>query len=59
MAPSRFVRCKDNTLARDVLSIGHVYEVGGEEHSNYWIAGRWFSVGRFAPATLEDWQAQR
>lgn len=54
-----FVRCKDNTLARDVLDVGRVYEVGGEEYGNYRVLDRWFTKARFEPATLDEWLQQK
>lgn len=54
-----FVRCKDNTIARDTLEVGRVYEVGGEKYDNYLVAGAWFTKARFEPATLDEWLGQR
>ena len=59
METPRFVRCKDNTLAREALSIGRIYEVGGERFGNYMVLGHWFTKARFEPVTREDWAAQR
>ena len=54
----QFVRCKDNTLVRDVLTVGRIYECGGEQYGNYLVAGYWLTRGRFEPATIQDWIAQ-
>lgn len=50
-----FVRCKDNTLHRDLLTVGAVYECSGEEWDNYRVQGHWLSKRRFEPATREEW----
>lgn len=50
----RFVRCVDNTLQRDVLTVGQVYEVAGEEYGNYRVCDRWLTKRRFVPVTQED-----
>ena len=59
----RHVRCLDNTLQRDVLTVGQVYEVYGEEHGNYRVCGRWMTKGRFeaveAPAALVEVSPKR
>ncbi len=55
----QFVRCKDNTLVRDVLTVGRVYECSGEHHDNYLVAGLWLTKGRFEPATYHDWATQK
>ncbi|MET4197261.1 hypothetical protein ABIB96_001249 [Bradyrhizobium sp. LA3.X] len=50
----RFVRCRDNTLQRDVLTVGEVYEVSGEQYDNYRVCGRWMTKRRFEPVNAED-----
>lgn len=55
----RFVKCKDNTLVREVLTVGRVYEVEGERYGNYLVAGQWLTKGRFEPATITEWAGQR
>ena len=53
--PTRFVRCIDNTLADDVLSVGEIYEV---THINvrdgyYALSGLGqFTMARFQPVLL-------
>ncbi|MBR1206597.1 MULTISPECIES: hypothetical protein [unclassified Bradyrhizobium] len=59
MSAPVFVRCKDDTLAREILTVGRVYEVAGERDGNYRVLGRWLAVRRFEPATYDDWVAQR
>jgi hypothetical protein len=54
-----FLRCKDNTLVRSLLTVGQVYECSGEQDHNYFVAGKWLTKGRFEPATIADWIAQR
>lgn len=56
-APS-YVKCKDNTLVRDLLTIGRVYECRGEQDHNYFVQGKWLTKGRFVPATYEEWAGQ-
>jgi hypothetical protein len=58
MTPS-FVRCKDNTLVRDLLDVGRVYECSGAQDHNYLVVGKWLSQGRFEVATIEDWIKDR
>lgn len=53
-ATPRFVRCLDSTLHMDVMTIGEVYEVTGEEYGNYRVCERWMLKGRFEPVTKED-----
>jgi hypothetical protein len=55
----QYVRCKDNTLVRDLLTAGAVYECSGEQDHNYLVAGKWLSRGRFEPATFEEWAKDR
>ena len=43
----RLVRCVDNMLHRDTLTIGEVYEVGGEQYGNYLVCGLWLIKRRF------------
>lgn len=50
----RFVRCKDNTLQQDVLTVGQVYEVGGEMYDNYLVCGRWMTKRRFEAVSGKD-----
>lgn len=50
-----FVRCKDATLVRDLLTVGAVYECQGAQDHNYFVKGKWLSQGRFEPATFEEW----
>jgi hypothetical protein len=50
----RYVRCLDSTLHMDVMTIGEVYEVTGEEHGNYRVCGRWMLKARFEPVSLTD-----
>jgi hypothetical protein len=54
-----FVRCRDNTMARDVLEVGRIYEVGGERYGNYRVLDQWFTKTRFEPATLDEWLQQK
>ncbi len=58
-ATPQFVRCKDSTLVRDVLTVGRVYECSGEHYGNYLVAGLWLTKGRFEPATYADWANDR
>jgi hypothetical protein len=50
----RFVRCLENTLQRDVLTVGEIYEVGGEQYGNYLVCGRWMTKRRFVPVDASD-----
>jgi hypothetical protein len=53
---SSFVRCIDDTLAKDVLGLGKVYEVvQTNERDGYYVlpVGR-FSMSRFKPATAAE-----
>jgi hypothetical protein len=54
-----FLRCKDNTLVRGLLTVGQVYECSGEQDHNYFVAGKWLTKGRFEPATFEEWLIQK
>ena len=57
--PPSFVRCKDATLVRDVLTVGQIYECSGTDgHGNYQVKGLWLTKGRFEPATYAEWAAQ-
>ena len=50
---TRFVRCIDNTLAADVLTVGSIYEVlQVKERDGYYVLpfGR-FTMARFRPAS--------
>jgi hypothetical protein len=52
----RFVRCIDNTLAADVLSVGRIYEVlQVKERDGYYLLpfGR-FTMARFEPVSAAD-----
>lgn len=51
----QYVRCKDATLVRDLLTVGAVYECSGEQDGLYFVKGKWLTRGRFEPATFEDW----
>jgi len=55
----QFVRCKDNTLVRDVLDVGRVYECQGEQDHNYLVRGKWLTKGRFTAATYAEWIVSR
>ena len=55
----QFVRCKDNTLVRDVLDVGRVYECQGEQDHNYLVRGKWLTKGRFTAATYAEWIASK
>lgn len=54
-----FVRCKDATLVRDLLTVGAVYECQGEQDGMYLVKGLWLTRGRFEPATYADWVSDR
>lgn len=43
------VRCVDNTLQRDILSVGAIYEVTGERDDYYELSG----LGRFSRSRFE------
>ena len=58
MDTPQFARCKDNTLYREALTVGRIYEVGGERYGNYLVGGLWLTTARFEPATHEEWAAQ-
>lgn len=58
MAKPDYVRCRDNTLVRNLLDVGHIYECQGEQDGNYLVKGKWLSRGRFEPATYQDWMGQ-
>lgn len=49
----RFVRCVDNMLHADVLTVGDVYEVHGERYGNYLVCGLWLTKRRFVPVADE------
>jgi hypothetical protein len=52
----RFVRCIDNTLATDVLSVGRIYEVLQiKERDGYYVLpfGQ-FTIARFQPVSAAD-----
>ncbi|WP_448043762.1 hypothetical protein [Bradyrhizobium liaoningense] len=46
-------------MARELLDVGRIYEVGGEQYGNYLVAGHWLTKRRFEPATLDEWLGQR
>ena len=52
----RFVRCIDNTLATDVLTIGRIYEVVQvKERDGYYVLSLGqFTMGRFRPASAAE-----
>ena len=53
---TRFVRCIDNTLAKDVLKVGKVYEVlQVKKRDGYYVlpSGQ-FTIARFQPVSAED-----
>lgn len=52
----RFVRCKDNTLHQERLTVGEVYEVNGEQYGNYLVCGLWLTKRRFV--AVEDAEAK-
>ncbi|MCK1322130.1 hypothetical protein IVA94_14760 [Bradyrhizobium sp. 156] len=52
----RFVRCKDNMLHQERLTVGEVYEVNGEQHGNYLVRGLWLTKRRFA--AVDDGEAK-
>jgi hypothetical protein len=56
-APS-YVRVKDASLVRSILTEGRVYECKGVQDDNYLVAGLWLHRGRFEAATYQDWAAQ-
>ena len=52
----RFVRCIDNTLAADVLSVGRIYEVlqVKERDGYYLLPFGQFTMARFEPVFAAD-----
>ena len=55
----KYVRCKDNSLYPDLLTVGRVYECDGvNSWNNYRVAGKWFTVGRFTEASAAEWAKQ-
>jgi glycosyltransferase A (GT-A) superfamily protein (DUF2064 family) len=53
---TRFVRCIDNTLAADFLTVGRVYEVlGVNQRDGYYVLslGR-FTMTRFEPVSATE-----
>jgi hypothetical protein len=52
----RFVRCIDNTLAADVLSVGRIYEVLQlKERDGYYVLSfGQFTMARFQPVSAAD-----
>jgi glycosyltransferase A (GT-A) superfamily protein (DUF2064 family) len=53
---TRFVRCIDNTLAADSLTVGRVYEVlGVNQRDGYYVLslGR-FTMTRFEPVSATE-----
>jgi hypothetical protein len=52
----RFVRCIDNTLVTDVLTIGRIYEVVQvKERDGYYVLSLGqFTMARFRPASAAD-----
>jgi hypothetical protein len=55
LCPRRFVRC-DDTLARDFLTVGQVYEVLQikERDGYYVLSSGQFTVARFQPVSPVD-----
>jgi hypothetical protein len=53
---TRFVRCIDNTLATDVLSVGKIYEVLQiKERDGYYVLSTGqFTMARFQPASATE-----
>ena len=53
---ARFVRCIDNTLAADVLTVGKVYEVlqVKERDGYYLLPSGQFTMARFLPVSAAD-----
>lgn len=55
-----FVRCKDNTLVRTLLTVGAIYEVTGSDgYGNYRVRDKWLTKGRFEPVTFTEWLESR
>jgi len=52
----RFVRCIDNTLAFDVLTVGMIYEVlqVNERDGYYVLPFGHFTMARFQPVSAAD-----
>jgi hypothetical protein len=53
---TRFVRCIDNTLAADVLTVGRIYEVlQVKERDGYYVLpyGQ-FTMARFQPVSMAE-----
>jgi hypothetical protein len=53
---TRFVRCIDNTLATDVLTVGRIYEVlQVKERDGYYVLqyGQ-FTMARFQPVSMQE-----
>jgi hypothetical protein len=52
----RFVRCIDNTLATDVLTIGRIYEVVQvKERDGYYVLSLGqFTMARFRPVSTVE-----
>ena len=52
----RFVRCIDNTLATDVLTIGRIYEVVQiKERDGYYVLSLGeFTMARFRPVSVVE-----
>jgi glycosyltransferase A (GT-A) superfamily protein (DUF2064 family) len=53
---TRFVRCIDNTMAADFLTVGRVYEVlGVNQRDGYYVLslGR-FTMTRFEPVSATE-----
>lgn len=53
---TQFVRCTDNTLAKDVLRVGKVYEVVHihKRDGYYELPFGRFTMARFQPVSVEE-----
>jgi hypothetical protein len=53
---TRFVRCIDNTLATDVLTVGRIYEVlQVKERDGYYVLPHGqFTMARFQPVSMQE-----
>ena len=53
---TRFVRCIDNTLAKDVLNVGRVYEVlqVRKRDGYYELTFGQFTMARFEPVSAAE-----
>jgi hypothetical protein len=56
LCPRRFVRCVDDTLAKDFLTVGQVYEVLQikERDGYYVLSSGQFTMARFQPVSPTD-----